>query len=99
MVVDQPTPLSAITSQPTDNEQVAFHPAQIDNSPPPVECIPLPAIADLIMEMKKWSSVKDPSFFSSLSLDKLQNLSDLRTVKAFKLNINIPNLIRSKSHD
>jgi len=72
MAVDQPIPQTAIpSSQPTDDEQVVFRPAQIDDSCPPAECIPPPAIADLVTEMKKWSSVKDPSFFSSLSLDKL----------------------------
>ena len=100
MAIDQPIPQTAIpSSQPTDDEQVVFHPARSDNSRPPAERIPPPTIADLVMEMKKWSSIKDPSFFSSLSLDKLRNLSDLRTIKAFELNVNIPNLIQSKSHD
>ena len=72
MAVDQPIPQTAIpSSQPMDDEQVVFHPARSDDSRPPAECIPPPTIVDLVTEMKKWSSVKDTSFFSSLSLDEL----------------------------
>jgi len=101
MVVDGPPAVPTIpSSQPTEDKQIAFRTttplARIDDPPcrrsPPSELIPI------LADMAKWGLISDPSYFSSLPLKDLTNLSDYGHAKAFSLGVNIRDLIQSLTH-
>jgi len=70
--------------------------ACIDDPPrrqsPPSELIPI------LADMAKWGPISDPSYFSSLPLKDLTNLSNYGHAKAFSLGVNICDLIQSLMH-
>jgi len=107
MIVDQPVPpvTGLPSSQPTDDEQIAFHPAspkgksavRIEDTPPPPKAAPLHLTAYL-QDMNKWNAVSDPSFFSSLTTDELRNISEYGDAKAYSLGVIITDLIQSRTN-
>jgi len=111
MMVDKPIPpLTALpSSQPTDDEQIIFHPSSpkgksaacIDDTLPTAPQKPLtfpPSLQAITDELKCWRKITDCSYFSLLSTDKLRNLSDYGHLKALELNVDIPNLIQSRTN-
>ena len=95
MVVDSIPIPHVPSSQPTDDEQVVYAPpsqARADGEQAPVQRIPPAAIAPIVAELNKWSQATADTF-SCLSLDELNNLSDIGLAKAFDLGVNVQTLI------
>ena len=101
MVVDQPVPPTNIrSSQPTDDEEVVFRPARIDDSPRPGPSSALSDGAAIRAELAKWSfmSLDD---LKNIPLDELKALpeSSLTHMRAVQLGTSIQTVIESLNHD
>jgi len=97
MVVDPPIPPTDVpSSQPTDDEQIVFRPADGPALPPPKEHVAPASLAGILADMKRFDPITDPNYFRSLLIDDLHSLSEYGCAKAFSLGIeSIPDLIQS----
>ena len=101
MIIDNPVPLTnAPSSQPTDDEQVVFRPARVDDSPRPTPAASFSEGASLRAELAKWSfmSLDD---LKAIPLDELRALPDssLAHMRAVQLSTSIQTVIESLTHD
>ena len=101
MVIDNPVPLTnAPSSQPTDDEQVVFRLARVDDSPCPALSASLSDGASLRAELAKWSfmSLDD---LKAIPLEELRALPDssLAHMHAVQLGTSIQTVIESLTHD
>ena len=109
MIVDNPVPpvTTLPSSQPPDDEQIVFKPtspkrksaARIDDTPLPSASKPLFSVPAYIQalsdKLKRWRKVTDPTYFHTLSVDKIKNISDTGRCKAFELGIDLTDLLQS----
>jgi len=109
MIVDNPVPpvTTLPSSQPPDDEQIVFKPtspkqksaARIDDTPLPSASKPLFSVPAYIQalsdKLKRWRKVTDPTYFHTLSIDKIKNISDTGRCKAFELGIDLTDLLQS----
>ena len=103
MVIDKPVPPTDIcSSQPTDDEEVVFRPARIDDSPRPAPSTSLSVGADFAALLAKWSGISLEDI-RTLPLDELKaierNPNHIAHMRALQLGTTIATVLESLSHD
>ena len=102
MVVDNPIPPSHVrSSQPTDDEEVVFRPARIDDSPRPAPPTSLSTGADAAALLAKWSGISLDDI-RALPLDELKAINDnsnhIAHMRALQLGTSISTVLESLTH-
>lgn len=102
MVVNKPIPNTDIrSSQPTDDEDVVFHPARIDNSPHPEPSNLLSVGAEASATLAKWSGISLDDIRAP-PLDELKSIADnqnhIAHMHTFQLGTSIQIILESMSH-
>ena len=103
MMVDKPVPPSHVrSSQPTDDEEVVFRPARVDDSPCPVPSTSLSAGAEAAALLTKWSGISFEDI-RALPLDELKaiggNPNHIAHMRALQLGTTITTVLESLNHD
>ena len=102
MVVDKPVPPSHLrSSQPTDDEEVVFRPARVDDSPRPAPSTSLSAGAEAAALLAKWSGISFDDI-RALPLDELKtiesNPNHIAHMRALQLGTTIATVLESLNH-
>ena len=102
MVIDKPVPPTDVqSSQPTDDEEVVFQPARIDDSPRPAPSASLLAGAEAAALLAKWSGIS-LNDIRALPLDELKaiegNNNHIAHMRALQLGTSISTVLESLNH-
>ena len=102
MVVDKPVPPTDVrSSQPTDDEEVVFRPARVDDSPLPAPSTSLSAGAETAALLAKWSGISLDDI-RALPLDELKaieaNPNHIAHMRALQLGTSISTVLESLTH-
>ena len=103
MIVDKPIPPTDIrSSQPTDDEEVVFCPARVDDSLCPAPSTSLTASAKASATLAKWSGISFNDI-QALLLDELKAIADnqnhIAHMRTFQLGTSIQTILESLNHD
>ena len=102
MIVDKPIPPTDIhSSQPTDDEEVVFHPAWVDDSLHPTPSTGLSLGAEANATLAKWSGISLDDI-KALPIDELNsianNLNHIAHMRALQLGTSIQTVLESLIH-
>lgn len=103
MVVDKPVPPTDVrSSQPTDDEEVVFRPARVDDSPRPAPSASFSTGVDANATLAKWSGISLEDI-QTLPLDELRSIvndqNHIAHMRAFQLGTSIKTVLESLNHD